>query len=181
MFNSQRITGLLFAAGFSVLSAAGCGSAETKGTSATGATGGSSSASTTTGSGGAGGDATSSSSTASSSASGTGGGVMLGDIDVTVTYAGAMTGTLNVAAITMFPPMGPPVAFQSVMMPKFPASVKLIGLEVPKDYYIVAVLDIGSNNPQNPGPEDLVAVTMPAVKATAGAAAKVDLVLKDKP
>ncbi|MFS8065040.1 MAG: hypothetical protein ACMG6S_01585 [Byssovorax sp.] len=165
-----------------MLGAVGCGDGET--TTST-----SSSSSATTGSGGEGGSATSttgsggasSSSSASSSASGTGGAaVMLGDVDVTVNYAGAQTGTLSVAAITSFPPMGPPVAFQSIKMPMFSQKVTLIGLEAPKDYYIVAVLDIGNNNPTNPGPEDLVAITMPAVKVVADKAIAVDLTLKDK-
>lgn len=181
MMCSQGTLGLLLAVGFSVLGAVGCGDGET--TTST-----SSSSSTTTGSGGEGGSATSttgsggaSSSSASSSASGTGGAaVMLGNVDVTVNYAGVQTGTLSVAAITSFPPMGPPVAFQSIKMPMFSQKVTLIGLEAPKDYYIVAVLDIGNNNPTNPGPEDLVAITMPAVKVVADKATAVELTLKDK-
>jgi hypothetical protein len=180
MMCSQGTLGLLLAVGFSVLGVVGCGDGETSTSSSSGATTGSGGegggATTTTGSGGA-----SSSSSSSSSASGTGGAaVMLGDVDVTVNYAGAQTGTLSVAAITSFPPMGPPVAFQSIKMPMFSQKVTLIGLEAPKDYYIVAVLDIGNNNPTNPGPEDLVAITMPAVKVVADKATAVELTLKDK-
>ena len=177
MMCSQGTLGLLLAVGFSVLGAVGCGDGDT--TTST-----SSSSGATTGSGGEGGSATSTTGgggASSSSASGTGGAaVMLGDVDVTVNYAGAQTGTLSVAAITSFPPMGPPVAFQSVKMPMFSQKVTLIGLEAPKDYYIVAVLDIGNNNPQSPGPEDLVAITMPAVKVVANKATAVELTLKDK-
>ena len=185
MMCSQGTLGLLLAVGFSVLGAVGCGDGDTttSTSSSSGATTGSGgeggSATSTTGGGGA--SSSSSSSASSSSASGTGGAaVMLGDVDVTVNYAGAQTGTLSVAAITSFPPMGPPVAVQSVKMPMFSQKVTLIGLEAPKDYYIVAVLDIGNNNPQLPGPEDLVAITMPAVKVVANKATAVELTLKDK-
>ena len=182
---SQTTLGLALAAGFLTIGALGCGSGES--TTATTSSSSSSSAATTgpggdaastTGSGGAG----SGGSSSSGGAGGSGGAaVVLGDVEVTVNYAGVQTGTLSVAAITMFPPMGPPVAFQTIKVPTFPAKLTLIGLEAPKDYYLVAVLDIGNNNPTNPGPEDLVAITMPAVKVNAGAANKLDLTLKDKP
>ncbi|MEP7120988.1 MAG: hypothetical protein ABJE95_08770 [Byssovorax sp.] len=175
MIGLQRTPGIVLAIGISVLGAVGCGG-DASTASSSGSTTGAGGAAATTGSGGG------SSSTDTSSASGSGGAaVMLADVDVTVNYAGTQTGTLSIAAVTSFPPMGPPVAFQSFKMPMFPQKGMLIGLEVPRDYYIVAVLDIGNNNPQSPGPEDLVAITMPAVKLTAGAAAKVDLTLTDKP
>lgn len=82
----------------------------------------------------------------------------LGDILVTVTYEGMQTGTLSLAAVTSFPPMGPPLAAVTEKMPAFPFSGTLKGLE-PRDYYVVAVLDVGDNNPQSPGPEDLLAFT----------------------
>ena len=179
---SQKALGLAFAVGFFTLGALGCGGGEsttgTTSSSSAATTGSGGSAATTTGSGG---DSSTASSSGSGGAGGSGGAVMLGDVEVTVNYAGTQTGTLSVAALTMFPPMGPPVAFQSVKVPVFPAKITLIGLEAPKDYYLLAVLDIGNNNPTNPGPEDLVVVTMPAVKINPGMANKLDLTLKDKP
>jgi hypothetical protein len=106
--------------------------------------------------------------------------VQLGDLAVTVNYAGMETGTLSVAAVTSFPPMGPPVAFQSDDMPVFPATLKLIGLETGKPVYVVAVLDIGNNNPQSPGAEDLLAITMPPVDVVADTETAVELTLMDK-
>ena len=183
---SQKTLGLVLTVGFLTVGALGCGSGEsttaTTSSSSAATTGAGGSAASTTGSGGTGGSGTSSSSSSSGGAGGSGGvAVMLGDVEVTVNYAGAQTGTLSVAAITMFPPMGPPVAFQTMKTPTFPAKLTLIGLEAPKDYYIVAVLDIGNNNPTTPGPEDLVAITMPAVKINADQANKLDITLKDKP
>lgn len=111
---------------------------------------------------------------------GTGGAeVQLGDIDVTVQYAGMQTGTLSIAAFTSFPPMGPPLAAQSYDMPVFPQTGKLIGLETGKPYYVVAILDVGSNNPQSPGPEDLVSFTMMPVDIVANSAVPVELTLTD--
>ena len=145
------------------------------------------------GSGGSGGQGTTTSSdtTASGGSGGSGGSaatggaggtneVQLGDIAVTVDYAGAQTGTLNIAAVTSFPPSGPPVAFQTFPTPTFPQTGTLIGLEVGKPVYVVAVLDIGNDNPQSPGPEDLVAITMPAVEVVANSEVAVDLTLTDK-
>jgi hypothetical protein len=142
--------------------------------------------------GGSGGAAGSSSSTTSTGTGGAGGGgeggaggqggsqVVLGDIDVTVQYAGAQTGTLSIAAFKQFPPAGPPLAFSQDKMPKFPAMATLKGLE-PGDYYVVAILDIGNNNPQMPGPEDLQTVTMPAVTVKGNDMPAVTLTLMDKP
>ncbi len=177
MIHSQSVLGLVLAVGFSGLGVVGCGGGEsTTGTTGTTATASSSGATT-----GAGGEMGTSTSSSSSGAGGSGGAaVQLGDVDVTVSYTGTKTGTLSIAAVSMFPPMGPPVAFQSFKMPVFPQTGTLIGLEVPKDYYLVAVLDIGNNNPQSPGPEDLVAITMPAVKVTTDKGPAVQLTLVDK-
>jgi hypothetical protein len=176
MICSQGTQGLLLALAFSVVGAAGCGGGEST-TSTTSTTSTATSSGATTG---AGGDAAGSSSSSSGAGGSGGAAVMLADVEVTVNYAGTQTGTLSIAAITSFPPMGPPVAFQSFKVPMFPQKGTLIGLEVPKDYYILAVLDIGNNNPQSPGPEDLVAITMPAVKVTADKPVMVDLTLMDK-
>lgn len=83
----------------------------------------------------------------------TGGELVLADIEVTVSYAGPETGTLNVVAITEFPPMGPPVAIASDMAPVFPWTGTLNDLEA-GEYIIFATLDVGGNNPTIPGPED---------------------------
>ncbi len=182
MIDSHGTLGLLLAVGGLLFGAAGCGGGESPASTASssGATTGGG-ATATTGSGGMGGSSATTSSAATSSAGGSGGAaVMLGDVEVTVNYAGTKTGTLSIAAVTSFPPMGPPVAFQSFKTPTFSQKGTLIGLEVPGDYYILAVLDIGNNNPQSPGPEDLVAITMPAVKVTTGKAVVVDLTLVDK-
>ncbi len=146
------------------------------------------------GSGGSGGQGTTTGTDTTTSAGGQGGTggaaggsggaggqeIALGDVAVTVNYAGAQTGTLSIAAITTFPPSGPPVAFQSYPTPVFPATGKLIGIEVDKPVYVLAVLDIGDNNPQSPGPEDLVAITMPPVDLVANGEVTVDLTLMDK-
>ena len=178
MICSQGTLGLLLTMAFSMLGAAGCGGGE----STTSTTSSTSSSGATTGAGGGAGESSSSGSSSGGGGAGGGGGaaVMLADVQVMVNYAGTQTGTLSIAAVTSFPPMGPPVAFQSFKMPVYPQKGTLIGLEVPKDYYIVAVLDIGNNNPQSPGPEDLVAITMPAVKVTADKPVMVDLTLMDK-
>lgn len=84
--------------------------------------------------------------------------LVLGDVEVTVIYDGAAMGTLNVVAITSFPPVGPPLAVASEMDPAYPWVGTLMGLE-PGEYYIAAVLDVGNDNPTLPGPEDLQAVT----------------------
>ena len=171
----QKAPELLIAVGVSALIGCGSGETTTSTTTTSSTAAATSSGGVTTGTGGAGGGA------GSGGAGGSGGAaVVLGDVDVTVNYAGAQTGTLSIAAVSMFPPMGPPVAFQSFKTPMYPQKGTLIGLETSKDYYIVAVLDIGNNNPQSPGPEDLVAITMPAVKVTPDHAVAVDLTLMDK-
>jgi hypothetical protein len=88
-----------------------------------------------------------------SMADSTTGGLVLADIEVTVVYEGTATGTLNVVAITEFPPMGPPVAVASDMAPVFPYVATLGDLEA-GEYIIFATLDVGGDNPTIPGPED---------------------------
>lgn len=96
------------------------------------------------------------------------GDLVLADIEVTVTYEGMATGTLSVVALTEFPPMGPPVAVASEMMPTFPYAATLNDLEV-GEYIIFAVLDVGNDNPTIPGPEDPVADgTMPVMVTVDG-------------
>ena len=163
------VTGALFLAGCgdSSSGAGGSGGSGGQGTTTTTDT------TTASGGGGAGG----------ATATGGAGGsteVQLGDVAVTVNYAGAQTGTLNIAALTSFPPSGPPVAFQTFPTPVFPQMGKLTGIEVGKPVYVLAVLDIGNDNPQSPGPEDLVAITMPPVDLVANGEVQVDLTLMDK-
>ncbi len=147
--------------------AAGAGGSGGKGgAGGSGANGGSGGAGGTVGTGGMGGAG--------------GAEVQLGDIVVTVNYAGAELDRLNIAAVTSYPPSGPPVAFVTFATPTFPQEGKLIGLETTKPLYVVAVLDIGDNNPQSPGPEDLVALTMPPVDVVANSEVAVELTLMDK-
>jgi hypothetical protein len=138
-----------------------------------------SSSSSSSSSSGAAGEGGSGGTGGSAGAGGAGGQVVLTDLEVNVQYAGIKTGTLSIAAFKQFPPMGPPLAFVQDAMPMFPVKKTLIGLE-PGDYYITAILDIGNNNPQMPGPEDLQALTMPPVKVM-GMTPPVTLTLVDKP
>ena len=94
--------------------------------------------------------------------------LVLGDIEVTVVYEGTQTGTLNVVAITEFPPMGPPQAVASEMDPTFPWTGTLNDLEA-GEYIIFATLDVGGNNPTIPGAEDPQSdVTMPTTVVVDG-------------
>lgn len=98
-------------------------------------------------------EATESGSSGSMADSTTGDELVLADVEVTVAYEGELTGTLNVVAITEFPPMGPPVAVASEMAPVFPYVATLNDLEA-GEYIIFATLDVGGDNPTIPGPED---------------------------
>jgi hypothetical protein len=115
---------------------------------------------------------------------GAGGGmVMLGDIEVTVNYMGMVMVTdmdsLNVAAFEEGKPMGIPPAFFTQKNPMFPVKGTLKGLE-PAMYNIIAVLDIGSNNPSVPGAEDLVGMSSMPVEVMGGDAPTVDITIMDK-
>jgi hypothetical protein len=77
-------------------------------------------------------------------------------LSVTVSYAGTKTGTLSIAVFpgTAFPPAGPPVgAFRqpNATFPVTHAFTLAAG-----DYVLSAFLDVGDNNPQTPGPEDVL-------------------------
>lgn len=157
------------------LTAFGCGDGGGSGSAGTAGTGGGG------GQGGTGGTAGAGGTGGSAGTAGSGGtAVELGDIAFTIEYAGVQTGTLSVAGFPSFPPAGPPVAYQSYPMPMFPQTGKLTGLEVGKPVYVVAVLDIGNNNPQSPGPEDLSTATMPPVDIVASTEVMVKLTLMDK-
>lgn len=149
-------------------------SSESSSSSSSSSTAASSSSGEMGGAGGAGGGG------GGGSAGAGGGQVELSNLEVTVEYAGMNTGSLSIAAFKQFPPMGPPLAFVVEPMPMFPVKKTLMGLEA-GDYYITAILDIGNNNPQMPGPEDLQALTMPPVKVMGMSPPPVTLTLKDKP
>lgn len=140
---------------------AGCGSDDSGG--GTGGAGG------TAGAGGSGG----------SGAGGSGGSsaVPAGTIRGTVAYSGTETGSLAVGVYTACPPAGPPVNLNTrrIAEPTFPQAFELTSVD-PGSYYIVAVLDVGSNNPTIPGPEDLQACS-PQVTVTAEAGASTEITL----
>jgi hypothetical protein len=174
MHRSWAAHGLLLSI-ISALLLGGCGDG---GSPASGGTAGSAGTAAT---GGAAGEAGSAGTAGMGGSAGSGGmEVQLGDISFTVAYAGAKTGTLSVAGFPSFPPAGPPVAYQSYSTPAFPQTGKLTGLEVGKPVYVVTVLDVGNNNPQSPGPEDLSAVTMPPIDIVAGSEVMTTLTLMDK-
>lgn len=77
----------------------------------------------------------------------------LGKLRVTVRYGGALSGALGVGAFAQNPPMGPPLAFERIPTPAFPATVELRGLEAGR-YFVIATLDVDPRSPTVPGPED---------------------------
>lgn len=100
-------------------------------------------------------------------------------IEVTVNYDGAQTGNLTIAAFSMWPPAGPPSAFEGpTAMPTFPATAGLSGLAA-GDYTVVAILDIGGDNPTTPGEEDLQATSEITIE-DGGDPIVVDLTLMDQ-
>ncbi len=107
----------------------------------------------------------------------------LSDVEVTVNYMGMVMVTdkdaLNVAAFEAGKPMGIPPAFFTQMNPMFPVKGTLNDLE-PGSYNIIAVLDIGGNNPSMPGPEDLVGLTSMPVEVTGSAGQTADITIMDK-
>jgi len=104
--------------------------------------------------------------------------LILADVEVTVMYEGMETGTLNVVALTEFPPMGPPSAIATDMEPTFPWMGSLTGLE-PGEYIVFAVLDVGGNNPTMPGPEDPQGMTMMPVMVDGEGPFPVEVTLVD--
>lgn len=79
--------------------------------------------------------------------------LVLADIEVTINYEGDAVGPLVVAALTEFPPMGPPVASVREDNPTFPWTGTLSNLE-PGEYFVLALIDVGDDSPIGPGPED---------------------------
>lgn len=113
-----------------------------------------------------------------------GGSAAVGDIEVTVNYMGMTMVTdkdsLNVAAFKAGEPLGQPPAFFVKKDPMFPVTDLLKGLE-PGAYDIYAILDIGSNNPSMPGPEDLMATSMMAVEVKGNDKPTITVTIMDKP
>jgi hypothetical protein len=96
----------------------------------------------------------------------------------TVSYAGAVEGSLILAAFTSFPPAGGPVGLAQMAAPTFPAELSLADL-APGEYHVLALLDAEPASPTQPGPEDLTAWTM--VTVTDGAATEIAMTLTDAP
>lgn len=141
------------------LTALACGESDDPGTPA-GSTGGTAGA----GSGGSG----------AGGAAGAGS-VPGGAIRGSVSYSGAETGALVVGVYTACPPAGPPVNLNMKRFdtPAFPQSYELTSVD-PGSYYVVGVLDVGSNDPTMPGPEDKQACSdRVTVTAAEGATADV--------
>jgi hypothetical protein len=86
------------------------------------------------------------------------------DIAVNVAYNGTPNGALVIGAFRSVPPMGPPLAFQQVATPTFPASVTLRDLES-GTVFVIAVLDRAPASPTRPGMEDLQAASGPLTVA----------------
>jgi hypothetical protein len=169
------LCGALCALGLALTTLVACGDDTNNGAGGSGAA-----SSASSGTGGAGGQGGAGGAGGAGGQGGTGGMQDLrGDYEVTVEYGGTEMGTLNIAVFTSWPPAGPPKAFNQTMMPTFPVTKTLSNIPV-GSYYVVAILDIGSNNPQSPGPEDLVTPTMMAVEVTANTKTPVTLTLTDK-
>lgn len=107
------------------------------------------------------------------------GGIPGKTIQGTVDYEGSQTGTLIVGVYDQCPPAGPPVQLkvQTFDTPMFPQAFSLGGINA-GSYYIAAVLDIGNNNPTQPGPEDLLACSA-QVEITDSAGAETTVLLED--
>jgi hypothetical protein len=171
---SPLLAALVLAAPLALYACGGEGSS----TSTSGAGGSDTSSSTTTTTSSTGGTGGASSSSTSGSTTSTGSSMLAGKIKVTVSYTGKQTGPLLIAAVTSFPPMGPPDAATKVAAPVFPQVV-----ELPINagsYYVTAILDVGNNYMNMPGPEDLVVLSMGKVDVKGNDAPTLDLALKDK-
>ena len=153
------------------VAAGGCDGGST-GDGGTGGTGGETSMGGAGGTGGTGG----------AGAGGTGGmsGIPGNSVQGTVDYAGSQMGTLIVGLYDTCPPMGPPAQLkvQSIDMPVFPQAFSLENIKA-GSYYIAAVLDIGNDNPTQPGPEDLLACSA-QVEITDAAGAETTITLEDQ-
>lgn len=110
---------------------------------------------------------------------GSGGGAAGNFITGEVSYAGSQQGTLIVGVYESCPPMGPPVQLkiQQFTAPVFPQAFELSNIKA-GTYQIAAVLDVGSDNPTMPGPEDLLACSEP-VEITDAAGASLAITLED--
>lgn len=92
-----------------------------------------------------------------------------------VLYEGSLDGSLIVGAFTSFPPQAGPVSFVSFPTPTFPAEYELTYVPA-GDYYVIATLDVGRDDPTAPGDEDIMAASvLVSVSDAEGAVADVDL------
>ncbi len=91
--------------------------------------------------------------------------VVVADIIVTVDYAGAAAGPLQVGAFTTYPPTGAPAAIVRVDDPVYPVQVTLKGLES-GTWHAVAMVDQLPESPTLPGLEDPVGGSSPVDIAT---------------
>ena len=79
-----------------------------------------------------------------------------GEVTGTVDYDGESTGNLLVGLFTSDPPMGPPVAFTTIESVTWPATFTFTVGDEGGDHNVVAIFDVGADNPAIPGPEDLM-------------------------
>lgn len=98
-----------------------------------------------------------------------------GAFTANVTYTGAKTGTLNVAFFTS--PASPPVdgvQVQNQSKAQFPYKHDFTDV-IPGDYLVYAFLDVGNNNPGNPGAEDPQPDNFTPVTVVAGQTASITI------
>ncbi len=74
-------------------------------------------------------------------------------LSLEIDYPGETTGNLIVALFDAWPPAGPPLGFEQIEGPVFPARVELPDV-APGDYTALAFLDAAPASPMSPGPED---------------------------
>jgi hypothetical protein len=103
-----------------------------------------------------------------------------GVVEGVVTYVGTETGSLVVGLYDTCPAAGPPIDLniQQISNPVFPQAFSLDEID-PGDYYVIAALDVGSDDPAAPGPEDKVACSE-AFTIIANEVATVNIELEDE-
>jgi hypothetical protein len=107
--------------------------------------------------------------------------VPAGKIIGTISYAGTQTGSLVVGLYQSCPPLGPPYNMIAATFtdPVFPQDFELKDITDTGKFRVVAIYDIGKNNPMSPGAEDLVECSS-EFELTATEGAKIDVTLVDK-
>jgi hypothetical protein len=108
------------------------------------------------GSGGSSGNGGSSGSSGSSGSGGSAGEVALANIEVTLEREGTAEGAVYVGAFTQNPPRtkGPVAFFRLKSTDVFPYQGTLRNIE-PGTYYAIGVFDVGGDDPNIPGAEDV--------------------------